>query len=183
MIRLSPRRSFTLYGLVVLFVFVAFLLGLLIGTENTRPAELRPVESTFEPVEDLENQLDFYEELSKPIEEVQNQRPTVILEKSPKPEEAAEPGREEPPPSSESDAGVKPFTVQVAALSTREEAEQLLIRLSSRSFEGRIHSAATGADDRYFRVWVGEFSSFEEAESYAVQLKEAGFPTYIRKIL
>jgi len=77
---------------------------------------------------------------------------------------------------------VNSITIQVAAHSTREEAEQHLIRLSAKGFEGRIRTPDTSKGDKYFRVWVGEFSTNDEAESFAAQLQEEGFHTYIRRI-
>lgn len=181
MTRLSVQRAFTLYGLVVAFVFVAFVLGLLIGTGSVEREYVRPAGSSYEPVENLENQLDFYEELSKPIEKVQRETPVVILERGskPPPEPAVE---SEKPRTAAGRDSEKPFTIQVAAHSTREEAEQLLIRLGTRSFEGRIREPDISSGDKFFRVWVGQFSSMDEAETFAGQLKEEGFHTYVRKI-
>jgi cell division protein FtsN len=181
MTKLSPNQALTLYVLVVAFVFVAFVLGLLIGTGSVEREEVRPAEPSYEPVEDLEAELDFYDELSKPIEEVESKAPAVILKRDPKPKAKPEIVTEGRASSPERNIG-KNFTIQVAAHSTREEAEQLLIRLSTKSFEGRIREPDTGAGDKYFRVWIGEFSSAGEAETYATQLKEAGFHTYIRKL-
>ena len=73
------------------------------------------------------------------------------------------------------------YTIQVAAHSKREEAEQTLLRLEDKQFIGRIRPPQ-GPGDSYFRVWVGDFGSREESRAMEDQLKEAGFLTYLRKI-
>ena len=73
------------------------------------------------------------------------------------------------------------LTIQVAAHSSREEAEQLITRLNAKGFDGRIREPDIASGDKYFRVWVGNFSSSTDAESHAALLKEEGFHTYIRK--
>ena len=65
---MTRHRAFALYLLVIAFVFVAFVLGLMIGTGSVEPGEERPSAAPFQPAETLdETELDFYEELSKPI--------------------------------------------------------------------------------------------------------------------
>jgi cell division protein FtsN len=153
----------------------------MIGSGNVNREEVRPAESSYEPIENLDSQLDFYDELSKPIgEEVSNQ-PVTIPAEVPKPKTEPEIVVQQRSDPAEKES-VHSITVQVAALSTREEAEQFLIRLSAKGFEGRIHPPATSTGDKYYRVWVGEFSTNNEAESFASQLKEEGFHTYIRRI-
>ncbi len=180
MTRLSPQRTFTLYLLVVSFVFVSFILGLLIGTGSIQRGQLIPAESSYKPAEDLETQLNFYDELSKPVREEEYREPALPSPEVPKsrPEAQVVEGPESPAERSSE----KTHTIQVAALSNREEAEQLLIRLNAKGFEGQVREPESGTGDVYFRVWVGEFTSPEEAESYAAQLKEEGFHTYIRRI-
>ena len=181
MTKLSSKQALTLYGLVVTFVFVAFVLGLLIGTGSVERVDVRPADSSYEPVEDLDAPLDFYDELSKPVEDSKRNEPVVILEGGSQAtkEPAATRESEEAAPVEES--GEEQFTIQVGAHSTREEADQLLLRLGTKDFEGRIREPDTVNGKTYYRVWVGEFSSIAEAEKTAARLKEEGFHTYIRK--
>jgi cell division protein FtsN len=181
MTKLSSKQALTLYGLVVTFVFVAFVLGLLIGTGSVERVAVQPANSSYEPVEDLDAPLDFYEELSKPVEESKSNLPVVVLERGSKapPEPTATEESEETLAAAEK--GADQVTIQVAAYSTREEADQLLLRLETKGFTGRIREPKTDNGNTYYRVWVGQFSSMTEAEGTAMRLKEEGFHTYIRR--
>jgi len=181
MIRLSSKRALLLYALVVAFAFVAFVLGLMVGTGSVERVELSAVQPSYEPAADLETQLEFYDELSKPIEDAKRVDPVVVVENTSQPDSETDVVTEKRS-SSVDKSGPKQFTIQVAAHSTRGEAEHLLSRLRTKSFEGTIREPDTSAGDKYYRVWVGEFSTSEEAETYATQLKEEGFHTYIRKM-
>ncbi len=86
-----------------------------------------------------------------------------------------------PEPATKAPAGETRYTIQVAAHSKREEAEQTLLRLEDKQFIGRIRPPQ-GPGDTYYRVWVGDFGSREEARTMEDQLKAAGFLTYLRKI-
>lgn len=178
---MTRHKAFGLYLLVVAFVFVSFLLGLMIGTGSIARREAHPTRPPYEPVENLEEtQLDFYDELSKPIQEEKRSEPEIVVESKPAPR--AQPETQK---STEVSSGGPEkrgeYTIQVAAHSTLKEAEQLLIRLRAKSFEGRIREPDRSSGDKYFRVWVGDFASSSEAETYANQLKEEGFHTYIRR--
>lgn len=180
MIRLSSKRTLLLYALVVTFVFTAFVLGLMVGTESVERVELSSVQPSYEPAADLETQLEFYDELSKPIEDTKRVDPVVVVEKKSQPVSEKNVMPEKRPDPADG-SGLKRFTIQVAAHSTRGEAEQLLIRLKTKGFEGTIREPDTAAGDKYYRVWVGEFSSSEEAEAHEARLNAEGFHTYIRK--
>jgi cell division protein FtsN len=84
-------------------------------------------------------------------------------------------------PATKVPAGETRFTIQVAAHSNRQEAEQTLLRLEDKQFVGRIRPPQ-GAGDTYYRVWVGDYGSREDARVMEEQLKAAGFLTYLRKI-
>jgi cell division septation protein DedD len=188
-IQLPFRQALRLYGLIIGLVLVCYLVGLLVGrnyfveTVEAEPAaviEPAPdLETTpAEPTEDLKSQLDFYEDLSRPLDQKETSR---ILDR----DEAAKPARKieaivvtAPRPST---AQSKGYTVQVGALSKQEEANQVLLRLQAKGFEGRIRGPQPSDVDRYFRVWVGEFPTMQEARSLEAQLKEKGFPTYVKK--
>ncbi len=90
-------------------------------------------------------------------------------------EPAGSPSREAEEP------GGADYTIQVAAHSSREEAQQTLIRLEAKGFEARIQPPTAQLGDHYYRVWVGEFDSIEHARTRETELKAAGFLTYIRK--
>jgi cell division septation protein DedD len=184
--RVSSSQALLLYGLILGFVFVTFVLGLLIGTSGVQRPPFQPPVQSYPPVKDAETQIDFYEELSKPSEEVQSDEPVVILQQGRELEETVststerevESRPERPIPENRGEI----FTIQVAAHSNLVDAQQLLIRLGAKGFEGRVDEPEPGSGDQYFRVWVGEFSSVADAEVVAAQLREESFHTYIRRI-
>ncbi len=70
------------------------------------------------------------------------------------------------------------FTVQVAALSSRAKADELISKLRNDGFpSGRI---AADVGDSLNRIWVGSFASREEASAMAERLKGKGYNTYVR---
>lgn len=70
------------------------------------------------------------------------------------------------------------YTVQVAALSSRPKADEMIGKLAGEGFPAaRI---APDAGDNLNRVWVGEFPTRAEAASMAEQLKGKGYNTYVR---
>jgi cell division protein FtsN len=81
----------------------------------------------------------------------------------------------------ESKQGGTHYTIQVAAHSSEQEAQQTLLRLEAKGFSARIQPPIPRLGDRFYRVWVGEFDSIEEARSKEAEVKAAGFLTYVRK--
>lgn len=72
------------------------------------------------------------------------------------------------------------YTVQVAALASRDKASGVVEKLRNDGFsEGRV-----GQDfgDALHRVWVGSFASKAEAAVMAERLKGKGYNTYVRAV-
>ena len=70
------------------------------------------------------------------------------------------------------------YTVQVAALATREKAAGVVDKLKNDGFpSGRISS---DLGDSLHRVWVGSFATKAEAMDMAEKLKGKGYNTYVR---
>ncbi len=72
------------------------------------------------------------------------------------------------------------YTVQVAALASRDKADGVVGKLVSDGFsEGRV-----GRDmgDALHRVWVGSFATKAEAALMAERLKGKGYNTYVRAV-
>ena len=70
------------------------------------------------------------------------------------------------------------YTVQVAALATREKADGVVDKLKNDGFSsGRIRS---DLGDSLYRVWVGSFATKAEAMDMAEKLKGKGYNTYVR---
>ena len=179
-VRISSAKALILYGIVAGFGLVFFLAGLFISREHLQVGE--PVtEMPIGPAGSIVDgpQLDFYEELTEPPAaeggsdegETPDAPPKAARETEPEP-------RPEPEPPA---ASVGQFTIQVGALSQRKEASQMLIRLKAKGYDGRLQLPDAGGDD-FYRVWVGEFSDWDQAHAVENQLKEDGFLTYLRKI-
>jgi cell division septation protein DedD len=151
-------------------------MGLFVGKsyQGARLNDSEIANATLEPVEDLSTQMELYEQLS----DLGNPR-THSMQPSEKEVSAQtkEETVEEPPTL----PGVM-YTIQIGAHSTEAEAKQLLMKLEAKNFTGRIEKPDGDEQPRYFRVWVGEFRTLEEAGSLVTQLKEAGFYTYIRRV-
>lgn len=170
--KLSSRQSFTLYGIVLGFLLFFYVLGLLIGKNyfgvKEAAVERFPISTT--PVPDVKSQLDFYQQVVVPP-------PSAARKPSTAQPETPAPGKKTTPEP----AGAFEYTIQVGALSTEEDAQQILIRLEAKGYSGRVQ-LPQGEADRYYRVLVGEFDTAERARRMQARLKEDRFPTFIKKL-
>ena len=188
--RVSLAKALILYGVLVGFGLVFFLSGLFISQEHLRVGEPVPG-MTISPAGSIfpEPRLDFYEELtdppsSEPIPDVK-----VLPEATPQAKPALNPDADPPeeafstplPDPPDAAGSTERFTIQVGALSRRQEASRMLIRLEAKGYDGRLQLPEAGGDD-FYRIWVGEFSDWDQARAVENQLKEDGFLTYLRKI-
>jgi cell division septation protein DedD len=80
-----------------------------------------------------------------------------------------------PPPAPSSAASGKPFTVQVSAVKSEEEARHLLDKLRQRGYAAYIEPIAIPDKGTWFRVRMGEFPSKEFARSTMDRLQKDGF--------
>jgi cell division septation protein DedD len=179
---MRPRLSFGeaahVYVLVLAFAAVLYLIGLFVGKsyQGRMLTDAEIAEATMEPVEDLSTQMEFYDQLSDgPTVSAPENQPSAGEHL----EAVAEEAREEE--TAVAPAGIM-YTIQLGAHSTEEEARQLLMKLEAKNFSGKLRVPSGNEQPRYFRVWVGEFSSMEAAQPVEAQLKEAGFYTYIRRV-
>jgi cell division septation protein DedD len=117
-----------------------------------------------------QEQLTYPQRLAEPasppevLTEPSTSRPSVV--QSPRARNAAS-----DPPSSSSAPSGEGFTVQVAAVKERGEAETIARRLTTRGFPAYVLSPAAGAP-RVYRVRVGRFKERRDAESIAVRLEK-----------
>ena len=100
-------------------------------------------------------------------------------------ESSPRPTRRTPDPGAEGSAqgppsGALRYTVQIAAMEREAEARKELTRVRSRGYLAEIRRP--GPNDRFFRVWVGDFPTKQQADHLASQLYEDGFPTFVRSI-
>lgn len=169
--RLNPRETTALYAVVLGVLFLFYLLGLFLGKDHFVEANPRdgsvPLADT--PVEDLTPELDFYQRLMGPSVP---ERETPLSKDSM--ESSAEPVKE----SEISSSGI--YTVQVGAFTAEIDTRQILIRLEAKGYASNV--GRPSAEDPYYRVWVGEFKTAQEAEHMEALLRKDGFLTYLKKI-
>ncbi len=171
----------TLYGLLVGFIFTFYLLGLFIGKNQFVEASTNdtslPLSET--PVQDLKPELmDFHQRVTAPEDAEEDNGPfeevSPVSEEISREETAATVADSKPSPLSA-------YTIQVGALSRRVDARQLLVRLEAKGHSAIVRDS-TG-EDPYYRVWVGQFKTPQQAAETNELLRQEGFSTYIRKIL
>lgn len=196
--RFKVREAVGLYLLILASILGFYIVGLLLGQDRLAThgiaggeeerASVEPAPAAGSP-EETETDLGFYDSLSQPSDREESE-PTVGQEVADRDESSVvtgEAGSSEPEARRvESDLeAVDPgdaYTIQVAAHRQREDAQQVRMRLQSEGFPARIVDPFGGEADPYYRVWVGGYSSREEAEAVVAELKAAGFLTYVRKI-
>ena len=171
----------TLYGLLVGFIFIFYLMGLFIGKNQFVEASTNdtnlPLSET--PVQDLKpEEMDFHQRVTVPVVAEEENGP--LDEVSPVSEETS---REESSTSAEvsKPSSLSAYTIQVAALTREADARQLLVRLEAMGHSAIVRNS-TG-EDPYYRVWVGQFKTPQQAAETNELLRQEGFSTYITKFL
>jgi cell division septation protein DedD len=195
-------------GAVFVFYLLGLVIGR--SQFSLGPAEARvapPVQARPEPVRDVKPELDFYQRImarsGSESEPAAKPPPAVEIrgletDTPPVPEALAAPVPTEAPPVVlpldeppvvEPTAGVPAvaqapapdvYTVQVGALVSVADARAVLTRLQARGFSGIVQPPLT-KEDKFHRVWVGEFDTMDEARRMESRLKASGFQTYVRK--
>lgn len=125
-------------------------------------------------------QTTLVEEDTPPVPTVAPTRPTQVVES--RPVETA-PVRSTPPASA---GAVGTYAVQAGAYGSNDEATGMFERLSSRigtlvgSQTYEVNVAEVNGRT-FYRLWLGEFASREDANSYCSQLKSAGQDCFVKK--
>jgi cell division septation protein DedD len=196
-------------GIVFVFYFFGLVIGR--SQFSLGPAQARvtpPPMARPEPVRDVKPDLDFYQRIMAPSgsDSQRTAKPAPTVEIRDSDQEAAP--TLEPPPASSPTEGVPAaspreeppvaalpvdlplragqetapdvYTVQVAALVSVSDARGVLTRVQARGFSGVVQPPLT-KEDKFHRVWVGEFDTMEEARQMESRLKASGFQTYVRK--
>ena len=97
-------------------------------------------------------------------------------EKKPEAAEKKETAAAPPPPAPAPAESV--ITLQVAALSKRDDADAMVALLKRKSFPVTL---VTNAPDNLFRVQVGPYTSVKEAEAVKTRLEREGFKPIVKK--
>ncbi len=171
----------TLYGLLVGFIFIFYLMGLFIGKTqfveaSTNDTDL-PLSET--PVQDLEPELmDFHERVTVPEDAEEETGPfdqvSPVSEETPREETTTTAEVSKPSPLSA-------YTIQVGALTREADARQLLVRLEAKGHSAIVRNSTS--EHPYYRVWVGQFDTPQQAAETNELLRQEGFSTYITKFL
>jgi len=99
------------------------------------------------------------------------------------PKSTAPEKKDTPPPPPPKTAAAPPaaegfITLQVAALSKREDAEAMVALLKRKNFPV---SLVTNSPDNLFRVQVGPYTSVKDAETVKTRLEQEGFKPIVKK--
>ncbi len=177
--KIDLRRIVPLYGLTLLTVTGFFVLGLYVGRSfpvEAEPARLATPADIGSSRSDSTTQLEFYGRLNEPATRGAD---ASGAESSSLPVQGtAVPGTQGNAHGTPS--GAHRFTVQIAAMEREAEARKELLKVRSRGYLAEIRRL--GPNDRFFRVWVGDFPTKQQADHVANRLYEDGFPTFVRSI-
>jgi cell division septation protein DedD len=185
---LENRQVLTIFFVVVVLCGVFFGLGYIVG-KNTMgyipPAETGGSaggkKSAIAPASGLAEQpvpaapSDSAQKAPEKIRAAEEKAPDASESAAPKREQAAEPQTKSAPPVPAPAPGMargEPLSLQVDALSTKENAEKLLEALKKKGFPATL---ATSPADRLFHVQIGPFSSTAEREDMKARLEREGF--------
>jgi cell division septation protein DedD len=84
-----------------------------------------------------------------------------------------------PPPAAAPEAPGRPFTLQVSAVKSEEEARKLLEKLRTHGYAGYVEAIATPDKGTLYRVRMGEFPSKDFARTTLDRLQKDGFAPVI----
>ena len=176
--RLKPQESITLYGVLVGFIFIFYLLGIFIGKDQFVEARANDagLPLTDVPVQDLD-ELDFYQRVTVP--EDSEEEDESFQEVSPAPEKIIEEETSATAKDSKT-SSVEAYTIQVGAFTREAAARKILVRLEAKGHSAVVRNST--AEDPVYRVWVGEFKTPQQAAEKNELLRQEGFSTYIQKI-
>jgi DedD protein len=187
-IQLNGKQLVFLFMAVVVASVVIFLLGVLVG-RGVR-AERGPVEAIAQPAAPGTEGIvaappaggapasAAKEDLSYPNRLASTNPPAETLP-TPRADAAEAPAPSAPPARSAPSGEASGFSIQVAALRQRAEAESVARGLTTKGYPAFVMSPDAGAP-AVFRVRVGKFKDRREAESVAARLqKEEQFKPWI----
>ena len=203
-IQLNGKQLVFLFMAATVVAVVIFLCGVMVGrgvrvqragqmaalaaeapadpTAGTRPPlsaapDAAPAPATRESASPaLQEHLSYPERLAAETPPPENLKPVPAANTAP-PRASSPPKPARTPAAPEKGA----FTVQVAAVSQRSEADTIARRLGSKGYDAYVQSPAAGAP-RVFRVRVGRYADRRHAEAVAARLqKEEQFKPWITR--
>ena len=171
----------TLYGLLVGFIFIFYLMGLFIGKNQFVEASTNETDLPLSerPVQDLKpEEIGVHERVTVP--EVAEEDNGPVEEAPPVSEEIS---REETSAIVEESkpSPLSAYTIQVGALTLEGDARKLLVRLEAKGHSAIVRNSTS--EHPYYLVWVGQFETPQQAAETNELLRQEGFSTYITKFL
>ena len=190
---LTPRRTFTIYGLVLAALFVLYLSILSAGQQRwVVEKDVEPARQDRDGAPDAgKPMMEFYEELAGGAGERKSTAGAGRSSAAPVAKAESLPGEPVVETSSvarvESPEASRPagprWVVQVGAFTEREQASQTLLRVQAKGLTGRLIEPSVEDNDPYFRVWVGrDYQSAEEAKPMEQRLSDLGISHYTKKL-
>lgn len=181
---LSARQLVLLFLGIVTVCGVFFAAGFLVGY-NERTSKGVP------PTEQVTASGDIPPTVNPPAKSEDKPASSAVAESAPKPLPveptpiASEPVRQAPPPEKKeparaASASAQPaetgrFVLQVAASSSRPDAEAVAKALKSKGLPAFVASPQAGSGDKLYRVQIGPYSTREAAEAMKPRLEQEGF--------
>ncbi len=196
----DSKNSTAVYALVTIGLLICFTGGIYVGRTYFREAAPGTVAQADQPDPDIQDDLEFYDDLVKDDEKTSSgqtddpesvRQPPVEESTALSPETSVPPHDSSTPPAGGSPNGSvtardsatdirNGFTVQLGAVNNERDAGRLLERLRQKGYQG-ILVDPTFSGDRYYRVWVGKFVSREEAVEMSQRLKGDQFDTFVKR--
>jgi cell division septation protein DedD len=140
---------------------------------SSEPSDEPPAVRSTTPSAATEEKLSYPERLGEP-----SSTPETLSEPSAPPTAPSGPRATRDAPAPPAGEG---FTVQVAAVKVRSEADTIANRLAKKGYAAYVMSPAPGAP-RVFRVRVGKYKERRDAESIAVRLeREEQFKPWVTR--
>ena len=140
--------------------------------------------TTAAPPKEAAEDLSYFKRLDKATPPAEKLKPAPRKEKEERPAPAAPPPAAAPPPPAPASAGEpsgQGYTVQIAALNVRSDAEAIAKRLSNKGYAAYVVAPPDGTPAVY-RVRVGRFPTKREADTVAAKLqKEEQFKPWVTR--
>lgn len=172
--KLSPRESFSLYGFLLGFIFLFYLVGLVVGKNHFTGGEPLSGDPSAPggPLPDMKIELDFYQRVMTARDSSGVNDQGLNSDAETEIPDTGNPGASETDPLG--------YTIQVGAFTIERDVRQILLRLEARGYSGSLRLPS--GEDRYYRVSVGQYSNREAAQEMESRLGTDGFLTYVKRI-
>jgi len=175
------KNPSTIIIFIISAIFVSGFLGFIFGyfdwkSPSHESLEIKPLKV---PIQKDETKKEDQSQVSLPNEEAQSQVSVLPKEAVPLREKIEE-KKETKEKSIQTQKPSKPiFTVQAGAFRNASNAKSLKIMLTKKGYDAYI-TTSRSKKELLYKVWVGEFSDREKADTLAAKIKNAeGIQTFV----